>query len=142
MKVRPFHLGVFSVILLVGGVIASWISYQPDSPEAIAERVNNRLTRELERVNTELTPLLGKPFEVNTALSTETTYPFFVYNRNHLVYWSDNTFVPPPQVAGDTFSVKLLRIGREAYLLKKDTLDKKPVCGFPYYACPRISHQQ
>ena len=115
---------MFCIILLAAGVIASWISYQPDSPEAIAKRVNNRLARELERINSELAPVLVKPFDVKTALATETTYPFFVYNGNRLTYWSDNTFVPAPQVVEDAFVVKLLRIGREAYLLKKDRIDK------------------
>ena len=124
MKVKPFYLGVFSIVLLVAGLAASWRSYQPDSPEAICERISARLAQELQRIDKELAPLFEKSFEINKALSTETTYPFFVYNRNRLVYWSDNTFVPPPQVVGEAFDVKLLRIGREAYLLKKDRIDK------------------
>ena len=124
MKVKPLYLGAFSIILLLAGLVAFWMSYRPDPPEAISERVSARLARELQRIDRELAPLFDKSFDINTAVSTETTYPFFVYNRNRLAYWSDNTFVPPPQVVEDAFDVRLLRIGREAYLLKKDRIDK------------------
>lgn len=78
--------------------------------------------RELKRTENELQPLLNQPLKLATAAATETTYPFFIYQRNRLVYWSDNTFVPPSQVVADSFNVKLLNIGRDAYLLKKDRI--------------------
>ncbi len=90
----------------------------------MAARVGARLAGELRVIDAELAPLLDKPFTYNSALSTETTYPFFVYDRNRLRYWSDNKFVPPAQVLADSFGIKLLRIGREAYILKKDRIDE------------------
>lgn len=90
----------------------------------MAERVATSLADELEVVARELKPIVGQSFDINTAFATQTTYPFFVYNRNRLRYWSDNTFIPPPQILSDTFKVRLLRIGREAYVLKKDFIDK------------------
>src|SRR5688500_18811674 len=90
----------------------------------MAERVAAHLRAELEIIDTELNPLLRAPFEINKAISTEITYLFFIYDRNRLRYWSDNTFVPPALLLADTFSIKLLRIGREAYLLKKDVIDE------------------
>lgn len=124
LKSRPFYLAVCSFILLAAGLIAAWLSYNPDPPEELAERVSAKLSLELKQAEKELEPLLDPPFRISTAMATETTYPFFVYNRNRLVYWSDNTLVPPPQVVADSFEVKVLHIGREAYLLKKDRIDK------------------
>ena len=112
------------MILLAAGLTVAWISFKADSPQAMAERVAARLEAELNLIDAELNPLLGQPFEVRTALTTETTYPFFVYDRNRLRYWSDNAFVPPTQVLTDSFGIKLLRIGKEAYILKKDRIDK------------------
>lgn len=89
----------------------------------MAERVAASLAVELKIIEGELSPLLNQSFDVTTALATETSYPFFVYDKNRLRYWSDNTFIPPPQFLPDSFSVKLLRIGREAYVLKKDFID-------------------
>lgn len=111
-------------MLLAAGLIAAWISFKPEAPNAMAERVATRLAGELEVADRELKPLLTQSFDLNTAFSTQTTYPFFIYNRNRLRYWSDNTFIPPPQILSDTFQVRLLRIGREAYVLKKDFIDK------------------
>ena len=108
-----------AIILLIAGLIAAWFSFTADAPQAIGERVSDRVAHELARTEQELQPLLGRPLDIRAAAALETTYPFFVYQRNRLVYWSDNTFVPPPQVVADSFDVKLLSIGREAYLLQK-----------------------
>ncbi len=126
MKSKPFYIAALalSMTLLAAGLFFAWISFRADSAEAMAARVGTRLSDELRVIDTELAPLLGKSFNYSTALSTETTYPFFVYDRHRLRYWSDNKFVPPAQVLADSFSIKLLRIGREAYLLKKDQIDE------------------
>lgn len=90
----------------------------------MAARVSDRLAGELEIIDSELAPLLGKPFDIHAAVAAETTYPFFIYDQNRLKYWSDNKFVPPPQVLDEIFHLRLLLIGREAYLLKKDRIDE------------------
>ncbi|MEX2233401.1 MAG: ATP-binding protein [Cyclobacteriaceae bacterium] len=123
MKAKPVYFAALFIILFIAGLITARISFNPDSPQAMAEHVAASLTDELEAINSELKPLLNTSFNVNTALATETSYPFFVYDRNRLKYWSDNTFVPPSQVLSDTFDLKLLRIGREAYVLKKHRID-------------------
>ncbi|HET9485979.1 MAG TPA: ATP-binding protein [Chryseosolibacter sp.] len=125
MKAKPLHFAALSFLLLASGIIAAWISFTQDSPNAMAEHVAEHLAGELETIETELSPLRNKSFDINGALNTETTYPFFVYDASRLRYWSDNTFIPPAQVLSDSFQIKLLRIGREAYLLKKDFLDDK-----------------
>jgi two-component system nitrogen regulation sensor histidine kinase NtrY len=124
LKARLIYFFILFIVFLASGLITARISFQPDSPQAMAERVAASLADELEMIEGELSPLLNQPFDVITALATETTYPFFVYDKNRLKYWSDNTFIPPSQFLADSFSVKLLRIGREAYILKKDFIDK------------------
>lgn len=89
----------------------------------MAGHVATHLVAELQTIDNELRPLLNRPFDPDRAMSLETTYPFFIYERSALRYWSDNTFVPPPQVLSDTSGLRLLRIGREAYLLKKDRVN-------------------
>lgn len=123
MKAKPAYFAGLSILLLAAGLITAWISFRPGSPDALAERVASSLAKELEVIETELAPVLNQSFNLNTALATETTYPFFIYGQNRLKYWSDNTFVPPVQVLSDTFQLKILHIGREAYVLKKDRMD-------------------
>ena len=124
MKAKPFLFAALTLIVLIAGGILAWISFKPDAPQARAERVASRLKHQLQIIDEELRPVLGRSFDLKTASSTETTYPFFIYDQNRLRYWSDNTFVPPPQALTDTFRIKLLRVGREAYLLKKDVVDR------------------
>lgn len=125
MKAKPAYFAVLSAIFLAAGLITAWISFRPGSPESLADGVAANLREELDIIESELAPVLSREFDFRTALNTETTYPFFVYERNRLKYWSDNTFVPPPQILADSFQLKLLRIGREAYLLKKDHIDAR-----------------
>lgn len=123
MKAKPIYFAVLFFLFLAAGLVTAYRSFQPDSPQSMAARVGASLADELEIIDSELKPFLNQPYEITTALSTETTYPFFIYDINRLRYWSDNTFIPPPQSLPDSFGVKLLRIGREAYILKKDIID-------------------
>lgn len=70
-----------------------------------------------------MAPLLSTPFDLRRAISAKTKYPFFIYDRGRLQYWSDNSFVPPSLGLADAFSAKLLRIGREAFVLRKNRID-------------------
>ncbi len=124
LKAKSIYFSFLFITLLATGLITAWISFQPDPPQSIAERVAANLADELEITDGELRLLLDQSSEVDKALATKTTYPFFVYNNNRLKYWSDNTFIPPDQFLADSFKVKLLRIGREAYILKKDFIDQ------------------
>src|SRR5690606_29878214 len=122
---KPFYFVALtlSIILLVAGLFFAWMSSRADSAEAMASRVSDRLAGELEVVDEELRTLLGGPFDISRAMATETTYPFFIYEGNQLRYWSDNEFVPPPVLPSDTFFIRLLRIGRESYLVRQDRMD-------------------
>jgi signal transduction histidine kinase len=123
VKYKPVYFFGLSVIFLAAGLIMAGISFKDDSPQSMAERVATNLADELEVVDRELKPLSNQAFDIRAALTTQTSYPFFVYDRNRLRYWSDNNFIPPPELLADTFSIRLLRIGREVYLLKRDRLD-------------------
>ncbi|HEX8040133.1 MAG TPA: ATP-binding protein [Chryseosolibacter sp.] len=122
MRSKPTFFFALFITLLLAGLGTAWISFQPGSPQAMAKRVSERLGDELKVIDHELKPALKSPFDVRTALALKTTYPFFVYDRNQLKYWSDNAFVPAPLPA-DSSGIRLLRIGREAYVLKRDRLD-------------------
>ena len=93
----------------------------------MADRIADNLAQELRVIEEDLEPLRNSSFSFATALQTETRYPFFVYDGHRLTFWSDNRFVPPIPVLADTLHLRLLRIGREAYILKKDRLDGQHV---------------
>ncbi len=111
------------MVLLIAGLFFAWMSSRAASADAMAARIADRLAGELAVISDDIKPLLGQPFDLERAIATETTYPFFVYDKIRLKYWSDNDFVPPPQLATDTSDLRLLRIGRDAYLIRKDRID-------------------
>ncbi len=125
MKSKSFYFVALtlSIVLLAAGLFFAWISSRADSAEAMASRVSDRLAGELTVVEEELQTVLDSPFDIDKAIAVKTTYPFFVYDGNRLRYWSDNEFVPPPLSPADSFSIRLLRIGRESYLIRRDRID-------------------
>ena len=55
----------------------------------------------------------------SSTFDVETTYPFFVYDRQKVVSWTDNHFVPSYASVADTFKLKLLKAGNGDYLATK-----------------------
>lgn len=123
MKAKPTHLFALFLAFLAAGLVTAWLSFQPASPQALADRVSRNLAGEFELADADVAPVLAAPFDIRRAIATKTKYPFFIYDRGRLQYWSDNTFVPPSQGLMESFSAKLLRIGREAYVLRKNRID-------------------
>ena len=54
-----------------------------------------------------------------TGNSYPSEYPFFVYDAQQVISWSDNRFVPTQASVADTFNLKLLKAGNGDYLAKK-----------------------
>ncbi len=105
------------MIFLLTGIAGAWFSFQPDPPAAVAERIATRIGDELHRIDEQAPGIIagvGTP-----GLITDVSYPFFVYDGDSLLYWSDNQFVPTPPMVSDDFSVKLIKTGTEAFLAKK-----------------------
>jgi two-component system, NtrC family, nitrogen regulation sensor histidine kinase NtrY len=113
-----FYFAVF-VVLLSAGLATSYYSFQPDSPASIASEIADNLQRELTKVEEDLSNISSSD---NDFHEIEADYPFFVYKDNRLIYWSDNRFVPPVYQVTDTFNIKLISTGSEAFLIKKLTM--------------------
>lgn len=70
-------------------------------------------------------------------------YPYFIYERKKLVYWSDNAFVPSYASIADTLTLKLLKSGSSDYLAEKFTLQDNKVLVFvlPLYRKFNITNE-
>jgi two-component system nitrogen regulation sensor histidine kinase NtrY len=121
LKARSALLFLIFILCLGAGLLTAYFSDKPEDEAAVSEKIARHVSRELNRIESELGAIksgINSPATVAAKIS----YPFFIYNRDSLVYWSDNRFVPAPLTVADSFDVKLLRTGTEAFLVKKKTL--------------------
>jgi two-component system nitrogen regulation sensor histidine kinase NtrY len=117
------YLVAFS-LFLVAGLSAAYIAFQPESPASVAKRITANLQDEIHDVE--------EDFDFLALHSSEYSfdpgkfhYPFFIYEDDRLVYWSDNTYIPPLQSVMDTFQIKLTSTTSEAYLIFKRNLGSR-----------------
>ena len=91
-------LFVTGLILLVLGLSALIIPKTKGNKEKFIEEVSVRLGDEIVRCDREFQPLLEylsrTDFLEASFLSYPSSYSFFIYNNNRLVFWSDNKIVP------------------------------------------------
>jgi two-component system, NtrC family, nitrogen regulation sensor histidine kinase NtrY len=90
------------------------------SNESVASLISTRLETELKKIDDDFARIGENPDGVTV---TQLSNPVFIYQRERLIFWSDNDFIPQLHVASDTFDVRLLATGNDAYLLKKRKLD-------------------
>jgi signal transduction histidine kinase len=124
LKARSALLFLIFILCLGTGLLTSYFANKPEAPAAIAERIATNVREELNRIEHELGSI-EKAIESPATIAVDITYPFFIYNHDSLVYWSDNRFVPAPLAVADSFDVKLLRTGTESFLVKKKILSEQ-----------------
>lgn len=118
MKRRTKILGIVFILLLAGGLLSAYISFQPYTHESVAESIGAEVKRELELASDKLNEVIAA-IDSPATISHLRRYPFFVYSHDSLLYWSDNHYVPTPRIVSDTFQVKLLKTGNGAFLAMK-----------------------
>lgn len=120
LKGKPVLYFLLFISFLLAGLLSIYFSSRQVPAETIAGKIAERVQDELKKADADFEKVSSSS-EINR---DNLSYPVFIFERNRLIYWSDNTFVPSIQHASDTFNVKLISTGSEAYLLKKKVLDK------------------
>lgn len=105
---------------LVAGFLSTYV-FQQSSGESFVRRVSNQLTAELSTVEEE-GGRIQELWKGDTVPTDLTSYPYYCFKGDRLVYWSDNSFVPSYASVADTFDLKLLKAANSNYLAKKWTL--------------------
>ena len=120
MKSRFLILVASCIFFLSSGLFLLFLFNKPYSPQEFAARIANNLERELGYVDNDAALLLDNLREKQSSeIELETSCPFFVYQGQELVSWTDNQFVPTYASVADTFSLKLLKAGSGDYLASK-----------------------
>ncbi|HYC85273.1 MAG TPA: hypothetical protein VEB86_08630, partial [Chryseosolibacter sp.] len=124
MKTRLFAYLFLSATFLAAGLFSHYFFRQYTSDETLAKSIAANLKDELAAVDEDLTRL---PADFDLIDQQALAYPIFFYRHNALVYWTDNTFVPPPLMVADTFKTRLTASVSESYLLKRKQLSNDVV---------------
>lgn len=108
------------VIFLVGGLFTSYLAFKRNSDQALVEDIAVSVGKELQKVNRDLEELSLHP--ENADPESKFAYPVFIYQGPRLVFWSDNSFVPPAHYVFENFDITLFTTGSESYLVKRKAL--------------------
>lgn len=84
----------------------------------MAKKVSMNLSREIQRLEDDVADIITA-IDSPASVSAKMSYPYFVYSRDSLLFWSDNHYVPSIASVSDTFNIKLIRTASSAYLLRK-----------------------
>lgn len=121
---KSYWLIIISAVLLIGGLAAGILSLRNPSPEYLSERIADNLARELTILNKDASSVVEEFRSRDTVpLVSSYKYPFFHYQNNELVSWSDNSFVFPGTALTGDFDIKLFKTPDGDFLVKKWTLD-------------------
>lgn len=122
LKSRRKILFVVFVVFLISGLLSAYYSFQPDSESSIAAKIASAIKKELQLIDGEIEDVIAV-IDSPVSVGGQKFCPFFIYDNDSLIYWSHNKYVPSPRIVSDTFEVKLLLTGSEAYLARKKVID-------------------
>jgi two-component system, NtrC family, nitrogen regulation sensor histidine kinase NtrY len=124
LKGRLSLLLLVSIFFLGAGLITHYFSLKKTSEDALAQKIADNLEKELKKVEDDFSLVSNDLDQVDPG---NLCYPLFLYHKNTLDHWTDNTFVPSLQQVSDTFTTKLVSTGSESYLLRKKVLGNRGI---------------
>jgi two-component system, NtrC family, nitrogen regulation sensor histidine kinase NtrY len=122
LRFRPVIYFFVSVFFLISGFLATKFLGSDQSEHARVQEITRNLKTELAKSDHDLAVAQGSPANVQ---DNSFSYPLFIFQRDKLVYWSDNSFVPSFQVANDTFKIKLFVSGSSMFILNRAVRERQ-----------------
>ncbi|AUD03568.1 sensor histidine kinase [Spirosoma pollinicola] len=131
MKRIEEHIFLLLAVLCVTLSVSCFFLLEQNAPGATDEQylssVQQRVKEELVVSATELdsvTALLKrKPTPTFADLSIPTHYPYFVFRKKQLVFWSDHRFIPDFARLALVTTPKLVDFGKERYIVSHKRVD-------------------
>ncbi|MBK5279222.1 MAG: hypothetical protein JJE09_10210 [Bacteroidia bacterium] len=93
-----------------------------ESSNSIADQITQNITREINVIESEADRL---KVSVEETVWDGVSHSFFLMDKNTVIRWNQNEFLPDPNLIDDDFEIKLLRISRGAFIVKKWKLDSQ-----------------
>lgn len=127
MKLNNRLLFITFLLFLGAGIVSAWQSFQAEPAEIIAAEIATKVEKQIRQTEQQISVVMDN-IDNPSSIDHQKFYPFFIYYKTSLIYWSDNSYVPPAQSVSDNFNIKLLKTGSGTYLaLKKQLPDKRYV---------------
>jgi two-component system nitrogen regulation sensor histidine kinase NtrY len=141
LKVRVSISVAAVAFFLVTGLVASYWSKRPTTPQSVADQLSVNLASELAQVKQDAQVV--QRVAQNESFTIKSRYPYFIYEGQKLIYWSDNVFVPSYASIADASTLKLLKSGSSDYLAGKFALKDQKVLIFvvPLYRKFNITNE-
>lgn len=120
LSFKPFLIFIISLLFLVAGIVSHNYFKNQFDEKGLAIEINNGLHRTLANLEIEANEILKKPQTINWA-SIEGSY--FLWNKDKIVNWSKNTFVPDAGLVKENFESKYLKNQRGDFIIRKWSID-------------------
>jgi hypothetical protein len=120
LKAKGLFIFFIALLFFLAGQLVNNFFGSENSNESVALIICTRLEKELKEIDEDFDRIEDNPDAVDVR---QLSNPVLIYQNDRLIFWSDNDFIPQPHIASDTFQVRLLATGNDAYLLKKKKLD-------------------
>ena len=125
-KVKRLTLFTAMVLLLFALVLRLFFIGGFRSEEQYQRDISENLEAALDDMETESERIRNKINHVNqlsfTNLSTDTRFPFYIFENDSLIYWSDYRQVPDYKELQGNYNLQYRQIKGGSYVIRKDTL--------------------
>lgn len=142
--VRYKFLFLSLAFLIVSALLGSFFINERKSQQQFIANTEKKLNQQLEVLDQDLAKVARHIQTVQdfsfTALDIQTEYPFYIYNRGNLVYWSDFKFVPEYQSIAGNYDYRFITLRTGQYISHRIVVEKNQAVLELYSFLP-IVHQ-
>ena len=142
--VRHKHLFLSLALLAISASLGFFLINKERSQEQFIVNTEKKLNQQLEVIHQDLAKVARHIHNVqdfaHTAFDVNTTYPFYIYNRGNLVYWSDFKFVPDYQSITGNYDYRFITLRTGQYVSHRIVVEKNQAV-LELYAFLPIVHQ-
>lgn len=138
------HLILSVVLLTTALLLKSYFEDEAKNQIQFSKSVEQKINEELNIIHKDLQKIAGHLQKIEeysfSQLNLETKYPYYIFHKGNLVYWSDFTFVPDYNSIAGEYDYQFLNLKSGQFISHK-TLVEKDHTGFEVVALLRIINQ-
>lgn len=126
--VRHKYLFLSLALLLISALLGSFLINKEKSQEQFIANTEKKLNQQLEIIHQDLANVANHIRSVQdfsfAALDLNTAYPFYIYNRGNLMYWSDFKFVPDYLSISGNYDYRFVTLRTGQYISHRIVVEK------------------